>query len=844
MDLRPFAVALAFVTFTGSLRAQETASFPFVLPWDDSSTTITDMRSLNDRPAGKHGFVRVKGGHLFTDAGRIRFLGVNICMDACFPEHGDAAKVAARMAKFGINCVRFHHMDRDPAPRGIFKADMRTLDPAQMDRLDYFIAQLKKQGIYTDLNLHVSRDYPGQLTWEEMPSFHKGTDNFVPEMVRLQREYARALLTHYNPYTKARYVAEPAVAFVEINNENGLLQIWGNGSLDRMPETLQRELSLQWNVWLKAAYPSVEAMRRAWNTADVPLGNEMLKQTSWNLERHEGAVAKHETGAFGPNSATAHRAIIEHRSDQGWHVQFNQGGFPLLAGKPYTFTFWARANTARTVSVNAMQAHDPWKSLWLDHVELDTQWRQSTLLFRPSGSDANARIGFGEMGSLEGACEFSRMSLRPGGSSSELRDATPGSVRWFPHRGFASLPPFARRDWVRFLWDTEVRYWTGMYRCIRSDLMSRSLIIGTQVANSPGPMQAKMDVVDNHAYWKHPEFPNRPWDGEDWTVENVPMAGSPTAGTLPGLAMRRAVGKPYVVTEYNHPAPNSYGTEMMPILCAYAALQDWDGVFAFDYNSNRALWSSGRIGGFFSIGNHPVKMATLPASAAMFLRGDVSKAQGKVVRSVTVSGSQSDIAATGEYNAWGPPVGSDPLDALRHLCGWTSAPVPPPGKAGAAVWPVRSDTGQLAWGTMTTVDTPRSKSAIGPITGSGVDLGGIRISGDGQWAVVSLTLVSGRSFAGLCRILVTAVADARNTGMRWKDAKRNSVGSRWGTSPALVDGVRATVTLPLAVERVHAWALDERGGRDHEVKVAGDYTSASIPLSSDEKTLWYEIDVR
>jgi hypothetical protein len=31
--------------------------------------------------------------------------------------------------------------------------------PEEIDRLDFFVAELKKQGIYSDLNLNVSRTY-------------------------------------------------------------------------------------------------------------------------------------------------------------------------------------------------------------------------------------------------------------------------------------------------------------------------------------------------------------------------------------------------------------------------------------------------------------------------------------------------------------------------------------------------------------------------------------------------------------------------------------------------------------------------------------------------------------
>ena len=231
------AVALAGAIYACPLTAQDreiALPFPFVLPWDDATPSIANVSNWLDKPAGSHGFVVARDGHLYEGEKRIRFFGVNFCFGASFPTHDAAEKIAARMAKFGINCVRFHHMDGQPAPNGIFRPDMRTLDPGQLDKLDYFIAQLKKNGIYADLNLHVSRTYPGLPRWEGMPSFDKGVDNFHPSMIDLQREYTRDLLTHTNAYTHTRYADEPAVALVEINNENALFHEWWSGALDSM----------------------------------------------------------------------------------------------------------------------------------------------------------------------------------------------------------------------------------------------------------------------------------------------------------------------------------------------------------------------------------------------------------------------------------------------------------------------------------------------------------------------------------------------------------------------------------------------------------------------------------
>lgn len=41
-------------------------------------------------------------------------------------------------------------------------------------------------------------------------------------MIELQKDYARQLLTHRNPYTGLEYRNDPAIVIVEINNENAL----------------------------------------------------------------------------------------------------------------------------------------------------------------------------------------------------------------------------------------------------------------------------------------------------------------------------------------------------------------------------------------------------------------------------------------------------------------------------------------------------------------------------------------------------------------------------------------------------------------------------------------------
>ena len=188
------AWVLQLTVGTASARqgAEPPPLFPFVLPWDDASVGVTNMSGLIEKPAGKHGPIQARDGHFFAGESRIRFFGVNLCFGANFPSHDEADQVAARMAKFGINCVRFHHMDTSVSPSGLLKSDRLTIDPERLEKLDYLIARLKENGIYVNLNLHVGKPYPGLPTWDDMPSYGKGVDNFDPAMISQQKDYARA----------------------------------------------------------------------------------------------------------------------------------------------------------------------------------------------------------------------------------------------------------------------------------------------------------------------------------------------------------------------------------------------------------------------------------------------------------------------------------------------------------------------------------------------------------------------------------------------------------------------------------------------------------------------------
>jgi hypothetical protein len=801
----------------------QTNLFPFVLPWDDVTPSVANVSTWLDRPAGVHGVVTTRDGHFFTGNQRIRFFGVNFVGPGAFPRREDADKIAGRLAKFGINVVRFHHMDSDWSPLIAYaQGTSRQLNPETLDRLDYLIAQLKAHGIYANLNLLVGRQFkaadglPAEIERLDAKEQHVVGFFFAP-VLELQKEYARLLLTHRNAYTGKTYVEDPAVAFVEINNENGLIHAWLSGEVDKLPAVFLRDLQRQWNDWLRARYGSTAKLRQAWNVKTEPLGNEQIIADCWVLEQHEGAKA----------SVVDQCITVTKTGSAGWHVQFNQPGIKLTSNRAYTVRFRAKADRPVTVNVNVGEAHAAWQGLGLSApVALTTEWREFQFTFNAARTDDNARLCFSDLAKQTGQHWFADVSLRPGGviglaDNERLEDA---NLPVFQHNNVGARTAEAQHDWMRFLWETEDRYWQTMYRYVKDELKFRSVVMGTIVGCSTPNLMAKLDAVDTHAYWQHPQFPGRPWDAGNWFVPNKTMVNE-RGGTLPGLALRRVLGKPHCVTEYNHPAPNTYSSEGFLLLAACAAMQDWDAIYAYDYCSRKDEWDARRIPNFFDIDQHPTKMVTLPAAVALFVRGDIQPARELVVAALD---KEREIALLPRCHAW--ELGAADLPPEVTLCDRVAIAT---GQS-SCTQPRHPSPAEFVWRTgLVTVNTPRSKAVIGFAGGQRIELGNMIIEPgptmQAGWCAITTTEMQPG------RWLITATGYVENPGMGWKNDEKSTVGRDWGRAPSLIEGIPVKIMLPRASR---AWALDERGQRGAELPVR----NGVINLGPQHRTLWYEVE--
>jgi hypothetical protein len=639
---------------------------PFVVDHFQRQDSDADVSFLLDAPAGKHGFIRDSGGHLAHDAGRFRIWGVNVVGfvkgSALLPPKDQSPVWAAEFGRLGINCVRFHFLDRTTTqtPKGLIdgaRTDSRALDNDQLDRLDFFIFQLKQRGIYSDLNLNVGRDYkPGdEVPDSSLIGVAKAMTYVGPRLLELQHEYARLLLTHFNPYTQSEYRNEPAIAIVELVNENSVLEFWMRN-------------------WLR--------------------------------------------GELKPGAPR------------------NQLDFT-----PYY------ANI------------------------LDTRYNEWLAKHRS-------------------AAELERLR--------KLSNVAPGrSVPRLHREDFAEAPKERFYAEAEFYTEIESGFFREMKLYLKDRLGVKSMISDTadHTYFIPGlPLlrstSANADIVDGHVYWQHPSI---------WGARNTPMVDDPLHSTVVKLTRSAFAGKPFLVSEVNHPQPNEYLSEMIPILASYASFQDWDGVFFYSFEPKLKDQWQPLLADPFDFAEDPVRVAQLPAGALMFLRPDVRPAAAIVERTYSreqVNESMRLPESEAPYFTPGFPLSV----ALRHGARVRCLDCQPTAavKDDAAA-PYLSDTNQLVWSTskenggLVAIDTDRSQALVGFVRDNRKATRNLSADVKNGFCAITLSSMDGKPISRSTRLLLTATAREQNTGAKWND--RHTLWAELGTAPAQIEAVTGWVIL-------------------------------------------------
>jgi hypothetical protein len=332
------------------------------------------------------------------------------------------------------------------------------------------------------------------------------------------------------------------------------------------------------------------------------------------------------------------------------------------------------------------------------------------------------------------------------------------------------------------------------------------------------------------------------------------MVNDPLNSTVVQLSRTAFAGKPYTVSETNHPFPNDWASEGIPILAAYAGFQDWDAVIMYTFEPKLAADWKPYVGDPFDISLDPVRMTEMATGALTFLRGDVRPAQQTVTRTYSkdqLYESRRLNARTAQpYFTPGFPLDLPLQHAVRigSLDGAPTAAYP----AATQASPIISDTKELAWYTtagkqgMVTMDTDRTQSMIGFIKANPANpkaLKNLSVDLTNDFASIVLSSLDNKPIAQSDKMLLTTGSRVSNTGLKWNDARTRSTG---GESPSLIEPVAGTVLLRglAAAKSIGASALD---GSGHPI-------AAPIPATKGEKgwtlpvgspvTTWYLIVVK
>ncbi|NQT52983.1 hypothetical protein HQ576_13075, partial [bacterium] len=248
--------------------------------WQATGATgksVLGMEDWLERPAGKHGRIVRQGGKLLYGGKPVKLWGLNLCYGTCAPDKALAEKRAAFYAKYGINAVRLHKYADGPGWAGIQSKDSFTeFDPEGLDRMDYLIAKLKEAGIYVKFSAHFGSQKLGPGDRQHVPyldEFGRFKGNRVttphsavhysPELQTVQILQMVNLLKHKNPYTGLTYAEDPAIAFVEIINEQCIFFYTSMAPL-KASATLRKQVGARFCEWLSKKYATQQKFEEAW----------------------------------------------------------------------------------------------------------------------------------------------------------------------------------------------------------------------------------------------------------------------------------------------------------------------------------------------------------------------------------------------------------------------------------------------------------------------------------------------------------------------------------------------------------------------------------------------------
>ncbi len=267
--------------------------WPFTPAKDEfSADAALDLRYLNEKIAGESGFVtRGPDGMSFVlgNGKPVRFWALDDDATRGHPSHGtpDMARNARFIAKRGANLTRcFADITSDKG--------LNLIDTGERDRLWKHVAAMKKVGIYTlftPIWIGQCKLKPSMGYVDDGGNHNWGLLFIDKKLQEAYKGWMKQTLTEKNPYTGIPLAEDPALAFIQLQNEDSLLFYTSQGIKGEAHHELRRLFA----AFAKTKYGSFDKVKEAWGTAmptadqDTPDDfdkGELAIAITWEMTQH------------------------------------------------------------------------------------------------------------------------------------------------------------------------------------------------------------------------------------------------------------------------------------------------------------------------------------------------------------------------------------------------------------------------------------------------------------------------------------------------------------------------------------------------------------------------------
>lgn len=859
--------------------------FPFTVdPMDTASSPY--LPNAYTGPAGSHGFVGsdAEGNFRFADGTPVRFAGVTIAGTACFPDSISAIATARRLRKLGVNLVRFQYMDFSydwAATVSILDmaTGFRSIQPEQARKFDWFVYQLKQNGIYSALTLMSARaprveDGISPAALDSIPWLAQGFNFLYPQARAAHKTVARALLDHVNSYTGTAYKDEPAIASMELLHRQSMLTfhhasqdfagILFSGQMSRRVDTL-------YNNWLRNRYGSTTALLDAWDTP-VPSGGypnrvregsfEGAFEAEWTITGNNGvSVTPILAGQDVPDGEYALQLRVRNTTGdlysavlwQTVNVEFN---------KFYRLTFKAKASNpeGRSLAVGIFAGDGGLFPGLYQTVEVSSNWEEDTLTILVPVANTVPQYLYIWCGEKDGELSIDDIRLQEVSPFGLLPDENLENVS-VRRNGWGAnqiLAPQRFIDQMDFYSSLDRDYFGDLYRYVRDTVGAQQLISGSELnwASTPldAAVQKEFDLTQSIQGWD--------WigaTGNSWGLNNYSPLRISWAGPTYNFAALANKGQPYIAS-FSSPFPNRYQAESTLQIPAYALLQDWDGFIWDHYDDDLADNRSDYIDSadWNGMRNNPVVSALMPSISQMLRNSLVAPARttirlqhthDQLMLQARLENAWGLYSIPGTMNGFGAAISRIVLDSVNATEFTQANDFVFEGQVEGEV---TSDTREIRWEYargLLTLDANAVQGVSGVLNRPGglslkkMDVNAFTLNETATLLWVPLDPAQELDEPE-SRSLLTLVTRSEPTGWVWTDT---TIASRWGAGPMLMEPARVQIDFKVGTDvgNVIVQPLDQTGmptGERLAVTKAGNDFRVTIN-QNETKAVWYSVEM-